>query len=298
MGSNHMNHQFGSGVARLHNMYKESPILFMKDNWLGMKGGMLKHLEPRDYQIDFIESIHKNKVTFSPGSRQMGATSMMACYIAWLILFHDNKRVMAIGHNTSGSVEILNKVKRIIQGYSALGVFNYEENIVHNNKTELKLKNGSWIKVRGAAIDAGKGEELDLLYIDQAAYIKNMENIWMAVAMCIVRKGKAVVTSTPRDNSFFNKMCLESDANIFKLDWKKNKELDEEWYEDECRKLGYDESLIEQEIDCVINYKDKTSKDKTISLRIDLDTYNKMKLKAGDLKISDYIRYLIDHDLS
>jgi predicted DNA binding CopG/RHH family protein len=73
---------------------------------------------------------------------------------------------------------------------------------------------------------------------------------------------------------------------------------DEKWFSKMCETLNFKPNSIDQELNCIINYKEKSSKDKTISLRIPFDTLRSIKSKIGDeLSISDYIRSLIDKDL-
>jgi predicted HicB family RNase H-like nuclease len=62
--------------------------------------------------------------------------------------------------------------------------------------------------------------------------------------------------------------------------------------------LGEDINATERLINCVVIYKDETSKIKTISLRIDSDLHEKLqaKLKPG-VSLSDYIRSLIEKDI-
>ena len=303
MGSSHMNHQFGSRETKQHEKYRDNPLLFIKQQWIGYDVECFKvsKIIPRDYQLKAIKSIHENKFNILASSRQMGGTSLMSAYIAWYVLFHEKKQVLIMSNNMSFGTRVLELIKAILLNYYVDGVFSFGKNVIKNNKTELELDNGCRIKICAPSVDAGKGQVIDLLFVDNAAFVKNLGDMYMGLGMSIAAgDGKVVMMSTPFNDSDFNLLALNAkdNRNFNYIEWTWNKLYTEKWYEEQCKQLGRHQDKIDTELNCVINYKEKTSKDKTISLRIDLDTYNKMKIKAGDLKISDYIRYLIDHDLS
>ena len=305
MGSNHLNNQFGSKESEQYEKYFNNPSLFARQQWIGYNVGTFKiaKIQPHGYQLKVIDSIHKNKFNTIASARQMGGSSIMAVYIAWYVLYNRNKKILIMSNNLEAGKRILELVKTILFHYSVNSVFNYSFNINKDSKTELELDNGCNIKVCVATADAGKGDVLDLLFIDNAAFIKKLGDIYMGLGMSISSgDGKVVLMSTPYDDSDFNLLALNSrdnkDINSIELTWKHNPKWDDNWYEQQCLMWNHNQNRIDTELNCIINYKEKSSKDKTISLRIDSDTYNKMKIKAGGLQISDYLRYLIDHDLS
>jgi len=295
MGSNHLNHQFGSQESKQHEKYRDNPTLFMKQKWVGYDVECFEHskIKPRNYQLKAIDSINKNKFNIIASSRQMGGTSMMSIYIAWYVLFNSNKKVMIMSNNLNGGKRILDLIRAII--------INFNENILKDNKTEIELSNGCTIKVVAPTLCASKGYMLDLLFIDNAAFINNLSDIYMALGMSMtVGEGKVILMSTPQDDSDFNLLALNGKENesINYIEWSWDKLCGKDWFDKQCVQLGWDQDRIDTELNCVIKYKEKSNKDKTISLRISAETYNKMKIKAGELSASDYIRYLIDHDLS
>lgn len=315
-----------------HKKYSKSPELFMKECWLTFnafnKMQCDKPIKPFDYQIDLIRNIHNIDMNIIVKSRQMHMTSMMAVYIAWYVLFNSDKMVAIVGSNSDAGKRILDHVKIILQYYSVDNekdgkvskvYFHWEDDFVVNNKTELKLRNGSRIKVLSASAQAGRGELIDLLYIDEAAYIKDLEYIWMGLGMAVTaNKGKIIIASSPQDNSYFNKMYLNANENSFmntiRLHWsihpqysigiKRNTDVNfffqytSPWHEEICKMLYNNSNRIDCELECVLNLNVETKKEKTISLRIDDNTYNEIKknLKQNE-SVSDYIRNLITKDI-
>lgn len=315
MGSNHLNHLFSDeNKIKKHLEYKENPLMFINEQWFGMssENWQLQKITPFKYQESIIEEIHFLPKTFIASSRQMGITSLMCAYIAWYAIFNHDKTILIISPNLNGAQNILKNIKTILEHYKVNNIFDFDKDCLVNNKKELVLSNGCKIKARGASVDAGKGEAIHLLYVDQAAFMKNFEAIWMSIGMCLsaLKDSKAIVASTPNDDSFFNKICLDiksrySDESeysnkmphLLQLTWDMHPKRDKAWYDNQCRMVNNNKVLIDQELNCIINYKDKSSNDKTISLRISSDLLRKIKLMIGDDSLSDYVRGLIEKDL-
>ncbi len=305
-------------TLKQHVAYSKSPSLFMSEKWLTLDVFTTltyKNITPFDYQLKFIDDVHKNNCIVTK-SRQMGVTSMMELYIAWYVIFNSSKTVFILGASLESSKRILDGVKIILQNYSVDGG---EWDFVVNKKTELRLKNRCIIKAVSPSIEASRGYSIDLMYIDEAAFTSNFEEIYAASGICMqMRKSsKFIIASNPKDNSSFNRLFLNAvDGGYFKqikLHWSVNpkysKDIKEEdadspfkysspWFYEMFNRLGNNIKLTEQELECVVRYKDETNKTKTISLRMDGDLHKKLqdKLNPG-VSISDYIRTLIEKDL-
>lgn len=310
----HVIHIFMKDLEK-HLEYAKDPNSFIENCWVGFDITKMqpKHITPFEYQKELIRNIHQIDYNLIVKSRQMHVSTLIGCYIAWYVLFNLDKHVLIIAHNRDSGKRILEQIKTIIHHYDP-------ESFKINNKTKLELKNGSWIQVTSPFCDAGKGCCIDLLYIDEAAYAKNMDMIWPAVGMALScnKNSKCIIASSPCDNSWFNKMCLltidgETNFNLTRLHWSLHPirakdiqadttdspfEYTSPWLEKMKQMLNWNEKQIEQELECVINYKDKTSKNKTISLRLSNELYKKIqcKLQSGE-SISDYIRNLIAKDV-
>lgn len=299
-----MNNKLDSKKTKKHKNYIDNPSLFMRQQWVGYNTECFKisKIIPRGYQLKAIDSIHKNKISIIASSKQMGGTSLMSLYIAWYALFNENKQVFIMSNNSDRSAEILGLIKTILLQYSINSEFNFGFNITKNSKTELELDNGCNIKTVPANLTVGIGYTIDLLYIDNAAFIKNLAEIHQNLSISIAStNGKTILMSTPYDDSDFNLWALNSkdnqNVNFIEWPWNLSTNKDKEWYDHQCLRLGNNQKLIDTELNCKINYKEKSNKDKTISLRIDSVTYNKITIKAGSMQISDYIRTLIEKDL-
>lgn len=306
-----------------HKKYENNPELFMQERWMSYNPFTLNnpfsYLEPYDFQVDFIENIHKSDLSLISKTRQMHVSSMMSLYISWYMLFNPNREIGIIAPNTQSAGNILEKIKIILQNYSVVDecggklnntLFNFEKDCIVNNKKELKLKNNSCVRLIRPA--SARGMRLDFIFVDEAAFIKNMEEIWKTIS--IHTWGKKVIASTPKDNSYFNELFLQSNCNKISLHWSSHPEysknmkrnlmdfdfpLTSPWFQEQCKNLNNNKDFIKQEIEGVVRFEKSVNKVKAISLRIEDEIYQKLNYKLGDNEsYSDYIRNLIKKDLS
>lgn len=315
-----------------HLTYSKDPVLFAKEQWLTLDAFdkfQCKIIKPFDYQLDLINNFDKINFNIVAKSRQMHLSSSAALYIAWYVLFNSDKTVGIIAVNSESAQRILERIRMILQHYSVDNekdgrvtktYFHWEDDFVINNKREIKLKNGCKIFASSATPDAGKGYSLDFVYIDEAAFIKYYESIFASIIVSsyVKKNSKVIIGSTPNEDSFFNKQFLEASVknnfNPIRLHWslhpvyskgiEKNEnsiiptEYISPWAEDFIKRLNYNTEYIEQELECIVRYKEQSNKSKTISLRISDDLYKKLKVfLKNQNNISDYIRMLIEKDL-
>jgi hypothetical protein len=123
-----------------------------------------------------------------------------------------------------------------------------------DNKLSLKFKNGSQIKAVSSATTGARSEALSLLIIDEAAFIRNIEEIWIASQATLSTGGGAIVLSTPNGiGNWFHQTWAgaESIHNGFKqlnLHWTVHPDRDQEWRDEQTQLLG--ERGAAQECDC------------------------------------------------
>ena len=194
-----------------------------------------------DYQSSAIDDFQKFNYNIILKGRQIGISTATACYALWLMLFYPDKNVLVIATKQETAKNLIAKVKF---AFDNLPVWLRME-CPENNKLSLKFENGSSIKASTASGDAGRSEALSLLILDEAAFIKNVEEIWVASLPTLSTGGKAVLISTPNGvGNFFHKtwekaMIGEEDQKVghdetmrfnpIKLDWRVHPERDQAW---------------------------------------------------------------------
>jgi hypothetical protein len=202
----------------------------------------------------FQEESLKNLVDFDYNiilkSRQMGITTLTSAYALWLMIFHSDKNILCISIKQETSKEIVTRVRFANNSLPSW----LKIPCIEDNRLSLRLKNGSQIKAVSSSGDAGRSSALSLLIIDEAAFIDNIEEIWLSAQQTLSTGGKAIILSTPNGvGNFFHKTWVASEQkenkfNTINLPWHLHPERTQAWREEQTELLGVKGSA--QECDC------------------------------------------------
>ncbi len=183
-------------------------------------------------------------------SRQMGISTLTAAYSLWLMVFHKDKNVLCISINQETSKEIVTRVRFANDNLpSWLKVKEQED-----NRLSLRLTNGSQIKAVSSAGTSGRSSALSLLIIDEAAFIDNIEEIWLSAQYTLSTGGRAIMLSTPNGvGNFFHQTWVKAEAkgnkfNTIRLPWHLHPERDQAWRDKQTELSGVKGAA--QECDC------------------------------------------------
>jgi len=290
--------------------YSNNPIEFIKDNRIGYstKTFDVRLLLLHDFEKKIINIAHSNQFSAFVKSRQMYMSTLMASYVAWYMIFNTEKTIIIFSPKIASSARFIQIVREILQNYSVDGIFNFEDNCSINSFSELSLKNGCSLKGASNSTDAGKAKEIDLLLVDEASYISNLENIWMSALPCLVAKsGKCIMYSSVNyEDDFFLKVFNDGQQGknnfiTLKVHWSLNPNYNKEWYDEMCKNY-LDSDSIGTELDCIPKKRDK-QRDVVINFRVDGDMMKKINSRLLQPKdgqfysMSTYLRELIKKDL-
>jgi hypothetical protein len=228
------------------------PVYFLKKYALiqhPSKGTIPFHLFP--FQEECIREFKDHPKNLILKCRQMGISTLTAGYSLWLMIFHRDKSVLVIATKQDVAKNMVTKVRFMNDNLPSWLRLKESE----NNRTSLRLSNGSQIKAVSSSGDAGRSEALSLLVIDEAAFIDGIDDIWTSVQPAMTHGGgNAIVLSTPNGiGNWFHKMWVESETgkqkiNPITLHWKKHPEYDQEWRDNQETILGA--RAAAQECDC------------------------------------------------
>lgn len=295
-----------------HLEYKENLEMFAKNEFYTFVSFLrgLEKVEPYKFQSELLNKIKDHQFNLIVQSRQIGISYLLALYIAWYIMFNEEKNVFIISNNIGVSQRTLEHVVDILRSYSLKDCFDFDKELKKRSKNVLELKNSSRVFAKGPSVDALRGHNIDLLVVDCAAFINKLKDILQGAFPSISSNdSKIIISSTPQKNSHFNKMVLsyEDDKEEFKknshmsltyLPWTVVKNRDEAWFKMMSLALNNDKEKIDEEFNCVVKSEEHEQKTKTISLRLTNKLLFDIKNKIGEEgSISDYIRNLIDKDL-
>jgi len=233
-----------------------------------------------DYQETLIGDYQRHRFNVILKSRQIGISEVTASYIAWMMLFHRNKNILVMATKADTAKNIVKKVRVAIK---KLPHWLQISEIMADNKLSLELANGSQVKAIASSDDAGRSEALSLLVIDEAAFVKNLEELWTGLLPTVSAGGNIIVLSTPNGTgNLFHKLCRDAleGLNEFKftqLMWwvhpERISDLSDDperpgfktssWYRAEIKKTNMSPRQVAQELECNFNASGETFLDPT-----------------------------------
>ena len=155
-------------------------------------------------------------------SRQLGISTLSAAYAVWLAAFYKDKNVLVIATKLAVAQNFIKKVKISIRSMPKWLLL---PEITANNKQTIEFSNGSQIKAVPTSDDAGRSEALSLLIVDEAAFIRNFDELWTSLYPTISTGGRAIVLSTPNGvggqyhDIWLKAESKENEFNPIKLPW-------------------------------------------------------------------------------
>lgn len=207
-----------------------------------------------DFQDDLLKKFRDYRFNVILKARQLGISTIVAGYAAWLMLFHKHKEVIVLATKQLKAANLLKKTKMILD---RLPEWLKIAKVKTNNKTQIELTNGSLMQAESTATDAARSDALALLIMDEAAHILNASEIWVSASPALSTGGSAIILSTPKGvGSFFHQLCVDAEANLnefvlTKLMWWVHPERDQEWFDKETRNMSERDSA--QELLCSFN---------------------------------------------
>jgi len=203
------------------------------------------------FQDDCLKDFNEHRFNIILKSRQLGISTIVAAYAIWQALFYKNKNILIIATKLAVAQNFVKKVKVAIQ---ALPPWLILSPITSNNKQQVVFANGSSIKAIPTSEDAGRSEALSLLIIDEAAFVRNFDELWTGLYPTLSTGGRAIILSTPNGvgGQYYDLWVgAEQKTNVFnpiKLSWDVHPERDTAWFDAETKNMS--PKQIAQELLC------------------------------------------------
>jgi hypothetical protein len=221
-------------------------------NYCMISSGGLKKFNLYDYQKDLLKKIRNNRFNIILKARQLGISELSAAYSNWLIYFHKLVKVSIIATNEKQAIHLMDKVKL---SYDNLPEWMKSANPKKNdNQLMLKLSTESTVMAYSSGKDAVRGTTPTLLIIDEAAFIDDIEGVWLAAKPAVETVGSCVILSTPNGaGTWYHKKWEDAVAGVSNfiptlLPWSVHPLRDQAWYERSLADLG--KRNMAQEYEC------------------------------------------------
>ena len=233
--------------------------------------------DPYSKQLELIELVEEVKHVIVLKSRQIGISTVVKAYIAWLTTFFDNAVVGIVSKDGPEATDFGRGVRSMVEktpdwmkpkgGQSGLGFSKKsEQSYILTNGSKLYVSTVTPI----APEKTLRGKALTLLVIDEAAFINKVDEAWTAMVpalstnQMLARKAGvpfgSIILSTPNKTLgmgkwYFNKYsrAISNDGILtpFTIHWKMIPQLinDPSWYKTQCDLLDNDKNKISQELE-------------------------------------------------
>ena len=233
-------------------------ILYFAENFFyitNLDQGKIK-IQLHLYQKRILRSLRDNRFVCMLSSRQSGKTTLFTIYALWIVCFQEDQRVLIVANKESTAINIF---KRVRMAYEKLP--NYlKPGVIEYGKTSLSLANGSSIGISTTSSDAGRGDSVNVVLLDELAFIDNhlVEEFWASVYPIISssKKSKIFVASTPNGTgNLFHDLyegAMEPDPEKHngwkaeRVDWWEVPGRDEKWKDKTIREMGSREKFDQE----------------------------------------------------
>lgn len=193
------------------------------------------------FQDDCVKEFINNRFVIVVKGRQLGLSTLTAAYAVWMAIYQKDKNILVIATKLSVAQNFIKRVKTIIRNLPPWLVL---PQIISDNKQLIEFSHGSSIKAIPTSDDAGRSESLSLLIIDEAAFVKNFDEIWTGLYPTISTGGRAIVLSTPNGvGGQYYRLYKDAESNqnefkAIKLPWDVHPEHDQAWFDKETRNMS------------------------------------------------------------
>ncbi len=116
------------------------------------------------YQDNCLNAFQKHRFVITNKSRQLGLSTLSAAYSLWMAVFQKDKNILVIATRLEVAKNFIKKVNSM---YSNLPKWLVMPQVKAQSVRYLEFSNGSKIQAVPTGTDAGRGESLSLLIVDE-----------------------------------------------------------------------------------------------------------------------------------
>lgn len=183
----------------------------------------IQHVTLRDYQVDYLRHLEKNRLSIMLSARQAGKTTTSALFMLHYICFNVDKNALVLGNKRKTAVEILDKAKKIfieLPFFLRPGIYKW-------NEAEIVLDNGCRLMAEATTINSGISFTFHCVLADEFAHIApNILEKFYTNLFPTITAGRArfMITSTQNGYNLFYRLCMaakagENEYGFFEVTW-------------------------------------------------------------------------------
>lgn len=253
----------------------------------------IQHVTLRDYQVDYLRHLEKNRLSIMLSARQAGKTTTSALFMLHYICFNVDKNALVLGNKRKTAVEILDKAKKI---YIELPFF-LRPGIYKWNEAEIVLDNGCRLMAEATTINSGISFTFHCVLADEFAHVapnildKFYNNLFPTIT---AGRARFMITSTQNGRNLFYRLCQaakakENEYAFFEVTW----DMIPEWNPDKRCWEKRDENWRRMQI---ANYGSEEAFNSQFGTNFDISSNTLISqkiLSRKALKVVDFIEKVI-----
>lgn len=213
----------------------------------------LVNFELYDYQKEMVNLFRKNRFSIITTARQAGKSTTTCAFILWYIIFHRDKTVALLANKGDTAREILGRIQLAYQHLPKW----LQQGVREWNKGSFELENNSRVIATATSSDAIRGYSINMLFIDEAAFIDNWDEFFTSVYPTISSgsESKIILVSTPNGLNHFNSIWTNAIENKngykhLEVRWNMVPGRGEEWRQKTLASMNFDTEKFAQEYEC------------------------------------------------
>jgi hypothetical protein len=203
-----------------------------------------------DYQKEMLQSMAENRFNIIATARQAGKSTVTCAFVMWYIIFHAEKTVALLANKGETAREILGRIQLAYQHLPKW----LQQGVKEWNKGSMELENNSRVLAAATSSDNIRGYSINLLFIDEAAFIENWDSFFTSVYPTISsgKESKIVLVSTPNGLNHFYSLWVNAREKRngyvpIEVTYDKVPGRDAAWKEQTLASMNFDVAKFEQE---------------------------------------------------
>jgi hypothetical protein len=205
------------------------------------------------YQKEMLKSFANNRFNIITTARQAGKSTTTCAFILWYIIFNPEKTVALLANKGDTAREILGRIQLAYQHLPKW----LQQGVKEWNKGSFELENNSRVIAAATSTDSIRGYSINLLFIDEAAFIENWDEFFTSVYPTISSgsESKIILVSTPNGLNHFYSIWINAQEhrnqyNAIKVLWQDVPGRNEIWRNDTLAAMNFDLEKFDQEYNC------------------------------------------------
>ena len=195
------------------------PVYFVNTygHAFNIEKGIIAPIKCFEYQEEYLNNLKSNQNNIVLKARQTGISVITAAFICWMLLFGEDERILVVADNHAGALRFLNHVKVFLDN---VPMFLQPDARPVDNTKEIKFSNGCWVRAVASSKNAGRGETLTMLVLDEVAFIEHADDIWKGSGLALAASGGkcAMISCVTKDTFIFTNKGMKQMKDFVKED--------------------------------------------------------------------------------